>query len=154
MKKLRQPSINQNLGSDQSGKAEKFLFSRPTQKRIYFTSLFAGGVFLSLILYTFFKMGIFTSQNYGLIPGDIDLSGTWKIKFEDKKNFKNPSLDDSSWCLIGAPHPISAEKLMKGPKDHPAKDCPAEAYPKEAFMTKSLKSHFKPCKEKWILMKA
>lgn len=101
----------------------------PSEKQIHRTNL-ATCIFLVLgFLGIFYAMGFFSKDPPGIYPGEIDISGTWKINFSDSTKFSDPTLNDNSWCLTGVPNPQI--EITKKLNDTPAASCPTEKYPSE-----------------------
>ncbi|OFZ01426.1 MAG: hypothetical protein A2Z97_07990 [Bdellovibrionales bacterium GWB1_52_6] len=72
--------------------------------------------------------GLLSYPDTRIKAGEIDLSGKWKISFEDKTENAAFTLDDSSWCLIGVPNPVQSA-LYSREAPAPNVTCPAERYP-------------------------
>lgn len=97
----------------------------------YVLSLVVGLSILVAFVATLGHMGVFRSleKEAALKPQDLDLSGTWKIWFEDKPEFSAAHLNDSTWCLIGVPD--RPGEITPASGDRPSVNCPKDLYPRD-----------------------
>jgi class 3 adenylate cyclase len=101
------------------------------EKRSYFFALAISGFFVVTCLGLIYKSGILTSEDVGLLRQEVDLSGRWKVKLEDRDEFAAANWDDSRWCEIGVPN---GDLLKKGEQSG---DCKDFWYDRDQFRNKT-----------------
>ncbi len=107
----------------------EWLASAQSAKSIHRTNLVLCSTLVVIVLGIFYHLGFFSPDPAPIQPGEIDMSGTWKIQYSDNATFADPKLNDKSWCLIGVPDPNI--NIVKAEGDKPSTTCPTEKYPAE-----------------------
>ena len=105
-----------------------WLSSPGTARQIHRNNLLLIMFLFGMMIALLWKLGVFLPLNDKLQPSDLDLSGTWKIRYSDNPKFAAASVDTSDWCLINAPN--SALAPTRSGNDRPSSDCPSENYPR------------------------
>ena len=84
-------------------------------------------MFLSAVVLSV-RNGLISYPDSRIKAGEMDLSGKWKISFDDSPANASASLNDASWCLIGVPNPV-AMPLYSKENPAPNDSCSPERYP-------------------------
>lgn len=86
-----------------------WLTTPPTQKSNNRLGAITAVIAVALIVLAMHFAKLIGSTPAYILPGEIDLSGAWKINYEDKALFSKKNLDDSNWCISGVPDPRFAQ---------------------------------------------
>jgi hypothetical protein len=121
---LHSPSVEEETSF--LSKFEAWLTDSPSARSIHYANILTITASLMVSGFLFAKLGVFTPTGAGSKPGELDISGEWKIRFEDLDEFKVTGLNDSSWCSIRVPD----SGMSSARRSSESKDCPAEAYPR------------------------
>lgn len=86
---------------------------------------------LVLSVVSFLISDIFSYSDDLIGINEVNLSGKWKVRMEDKKDFAKLKFDDSAWCKIGVPMGFLLPKGSQGG------DCKDFFYDRKAFQNKT-----------------
>jgi len=105
----------------------------------FYTVLISGAVAV-LCVFVAVKTNMITAPDSSIKTGELDLSGTWKIWYDDSPAYAEASLDDSAWCLITVPDSGLKPVPLAGAADgaglqRPSPLCPRDHYPVDKMMS-------------------
>lgn len=102
------------------------IFASAVQKAKSVLALVICGLAAALAV----QSGYLSYPDATIKPGELDLSGAWKIRFADDPRYADPAHSDEDWCMTGVPQGQASLKAA-GVAFRARSGCPAEAYPRE-----------------------